>query len=159
MAALWFDHIDGKILMGLDTVVSFLYLAGGVVSLSLACCFSKFDTNATCVYLYIVVLLMRIQSLTVALQSASSCTATDEESQYDRYYNKILNGGCIHTEQGPLCHSFNSDGKDLTPGRCQTAKADYVFEYVGFIFGIVMVCLGYALNRRGRGGTIAINML
>ncbi|KAI0452950.1 hypothetical protein F5B21DRAFT_505857 [Xylaria acuta] len=123
MAALWFDHIDGKILMGLDTVVSFLYLAGAV-------------------------------SLTVALQSVSSCTSMSDESQYNRYINKILNGGCIHIEKGPLCpHAVSSDGKDLTPGRCQTVQADYVFEYVGFIFGFAMVFLGYVLNRRGGGGT------
>ncbi|KAI0469222.1 marvel domain-containing protein [Xylaria cf. heliscus] len=123
MAALWFDHIDEKILMGLDAVVSILYLAGAI-------------------------------SLTVALQNVSSCTAMDDESQYDRYFNQILNGGCIHTEKGPLCpHAVNADGKDITPGRCQTAQADYVFEYVGFVFGMVMVCLGYFLNCRGRGGT------
>ncbi|KAI1736464.1 hypothetical protein F4680DRAFT_432221 [Xylaria scruposa] len=129
MAALWFDSISGKCLLGLDAVVSILHLAAAI-------------------------------SLTVALQTVSSCTAMDQESQYDRYYNKILNGGCVHIEKGPpFCYALDSDGKDLTPGRCQTAQADYVFEYIGFIFGIVMVCLGYVLYRRGRGGTTDTNMI
>ncbi|KAI0438935.1 hypothetical protein F4803DRAFT_533179 [Xylaria telfairii] len=129
MWGLWFDHIDGKILISLDTLVSFIYLAGAV-------------------------------SLTMALESVSSCTAMDDVSQYDRYVNDILNGGCVHTHKAPLCfHAVSPDGKDLTPGRCQTAQADYVFEYIGFIFGIAMVFLGYVLNRRGRGGSPASNML
>lgn len=104
-------------------------------------------------------LLMHIQSLTVAMEGVSSCTAMDDLSQYDRYINDILNGGCIHTNKAPLCyHAVSSDGKDLTPGRCQAAQADYVFEYIGFIFGIAMVCLGYVLNRCGHGGSPASNM-
>ncbi|KAI0854524.1 hypothetical protein F4860DRAFT_523311 [Xylaria cubensis] len=128
MVALWFDSINGKGLMGLDAVVSFLHLAAAV-------------------------------SLNVALQTVSSCTAMDPESQYDRYYNKILNGGCDHTKQGSICYGVDSYGKDLTPGRCETAQADYVFEYIGFIFGVTMVCLGYVLIRRGRGGTADTNMI
>ncbi|KAI0550339.1 hypothetical protein F4679DRAFT_594787 [Xylaria curta] len=129
MAALWFDSISGKGLLGLDAVVSIFHLAAAI-------------------------------SLTVALRNVSSCTAMDQESQYDRYYNKILNGGCVEIEKSPpFCYALGSDGKDLTPSRCLTAQADYVFEYIGFIFGIAMVCLGYVLCRRGRGGTTDTNMI
>ncbi|KAI0907357.1 hypothetical protein F4823DRAFT_564922 [Ustulina deusta] len=127
MAALWFDCIDGKIVMGLDALVSIFYLAGSI-------------------------------SLTVAMRSVSSCSATDKVSEYNRVTNKILSGGCITIEGNLVClHAATSGGKDLTPGRCSMAQADYVWEYVGFSLGVLMVFTGYLLSRRGRGGTPTAN--
>ncbi|KAI0868074.1 hypothetical protein GGS24DRAFT_494850 [Hypoxylon argillaceum] len=127
MAALWFDQINGKILISLDTLVSVFYLAGAI-------------------------------SLTIAMKNVPSCTATDGTSQYYRGINKIISGGCVHSSEGPLCpHVISADGKDLTQGRCQMAQADYVFEYAGFILGLVMVFMGYILHRRGRGGAPPTN--
>ncbi|KAJ8114559.1 hypothetical protein ONZ43_g4873 [Nemania bipapillata] len=123
MAGLWFDQINGKILMGLDTLMSLLYLAGA-------------------------------SALLVAVKIVSSCTATDDISEVQRVTNKIMNGGCVGSDEGPICpNAFSLDGKDLTKSRCQIAKADYVFEYAGFIFGFAMVAVGFLLHRRGRGGT------
>ncbi|KAI1420876.1 hypothetical protein F5Y12DRAFT_719095 [Xylaria sp. FL1777] len=123
MAALWFDRIEGKLLTGLDAIVSVFYLAAAIF-------------------------------LTVALKNVSSCTATDDVSEYNRITNIILSGGCVTVAKGQAClYATGLDGKDLTIGRCQMARADYVFEYVGFIFGFAMIGIGYLLSRRGRGGT------
>ncbi|KAI1123459.1 hypothetical protein F5Y10DRAFT_270029 [Nemania abortiva] len=123
MVALWFDRIDGKILMGLDTLVSLFYLAGAV-------------------------------SLTVAMKNVPSCTAKDDVSRYERLLNKIISGGCFHSEDTLVCpNAATDDNKDLTAGRCQMAQVVFVLEYTGFIFGLLMFCVGYLLYRRGRGGT------
>ncbi|KAI0403443.1 hypothetical protein F4802DRAFT_289422 [Xylaria palmicola] len=122
LAGLWLDNIDEKILMTLDTVVSLLYLGGATF-------------------------------LTTAMSGVSSCTATDSTSIYNRVTSDILSGGCDITEGGMLClHAVSPDGRDLTPARCLTALADITFEYVGFVFAMIMVCLGHVLSRRGGGG-------
>lgn len=88
------------------------------------------------------------------MKTVLSCTATDDASLDSRAVNKILNGGCVHDKDGLICpHAISLGGADLTSGRCQMAQADYVFEYAGFVFGLSMVCMGYLLHRRGRGGT------
>ncbi|KAI0113619.1 hypothetical protein GGR51DRAFT_568196 [Nemania sp. FL0031] len=123
LADLWFDRINGMFLMGLDAFVSVLYLAGAI-------------------------------SLTVAMKDVPSCTSASDLATYLRGTNKILSGGCVYDGDDALCpHALSADGKDLTIGRCQMAQVDFVLEYTGFVFGLLMLCVGYLLCRRGRGGT------
>ncbi|KAI1848489.1 hypothetical protein JX265_008729 [Neoarthrinium moseri] len=86
-------------------------------------------------------------ALTVALKGVSSCTNMNNEAARQRYDNKLLNGGCINTDQGPACAV--EDDYALTGSRCQRVQADYVFEYLGFIFGVAIIGLGYVLHRKG----------
>ncbi|KAI1275944.1 hypothetical protein F5Y07DRAFT_408962 [Xylaria sp. FL0933] len=98
--------------------------------------------------------LLAALGLTFALQTVSSCTATDPASEYKRVTNDILSGGCVGAGKDLVCsHAHGPDGKDLTPARCMIARTDYVFLYVGFIFASAMLSLGYILLRQGRGGT------
>ncbi|KAI1108056.1 hypothetical protein F5Y14DRAFT_445774 [Nemania sp. NC0429] len=124
MVALWYERISGSLIVALDGIVSSFYLAGAI-------------------------------AFTIAMKSVLSCTATDNASVYSRATNSILNGGCDDSydklQECPF--AFTEDGKDLTPGRCQVAQADYVFEYAGFVFGVCMIFMSYLINRRGRGGT------
>lgn len=88
------------------------------------------------------------------MKSVTSCTAEDDASLASRATNKILNGGCFQDDQGLECPNILApNGRDLTSGRCKMAQSDYIFEYSGFFFGVSMVCMGYLLYRRGRGGT------
>lgn len=71
-----------------------------------------------------------------------------------KFENKLLNGGCQSTDQGTYCWTGGDDGKAL-PGRCQRVQADYVFEYLAFIFGLAAVMLGFLLHRNGGSGSRA----
>ncbi|KAI1099922.1 membrane-associating domain-containing protein [Jackrogersella minutella] len=85
-------------------------------------------------------------ALTIALKSASSCTSNDNQSQNDRYYNKLLNGGCQTLDDGggTYCPGAMDDG--LLKGRCQRVQADYVFEYLGSIFGVAIIAIGFVIG-------------
>ncbi|KAI0965429.1 hypothetical protein F4678DRAFT_485350 [Xylaria arbuscula] len=123
MAVLWFDRINESIMIVLDATMSSFYLAAAIC-------------------------------LTLAMKNVSSCTSGDMPIQYNRVTNKILSGGCIAVNKGLECmHAVTADGKDLTPSRCEMARTNYVFEYVGFVASVAMVFVGYLLARRGRGGT------
>ncbi|KAI0205579.1 hypothetical protein F4808DRAFT_238337 [Astrocystis sublimbata] len=112
MVALWCERLEGGILRFVDTFVALSYLAGAI-------------------------------SLNVALRGIRHCNATDMESKDARYTNSILNGGCVDVDKGTLCYAVSADGKrDLTPDRCVSATADYIFQYAGFVIAIVMVLLG-----------------
>ncbi|KAI2631797.1 hypothetical protein GGS21DRAFT_162376 [Xylaria nigripes] len=92
-------------------------------------------------------------SLTAAMKDVASCTASDQDTLYNRQTNRILSGGCIYAANGPKCpHAVGSDGADLTVGRCHLAHLDYVFQYGGCALGLAMIGMCYLLNRRGRGG-------
>lgn len=84
----------------------------------------------------------------MALKPVSSCTDMSELGIYRKFHNKLLNGGCEDTAAGKYCWAGRDDGKDL-PGRCQRVQADYVFEYLAFIFGLAAVVLGFLLHRKG----------
>ncbi|KAI1295938.1 hypothetical protein F5Y03DRAFT_399106 [Xylaria venustula] len=127
MALLWFDRFNESIMIVLDAIMSSFYLAASIC-------------------------------LTLAMKNVSSCTSTDPNLEYIRVTNNILSGGCVTNaaNKGPVCsHAFTDDGTDLTPSRCEMARASYVFQYVGFIASFAMVCVGYLMSRRGRGGTPA----
>ncbi|KAI0423986.1 hypothetical protein F5Y09DRAFT_354111 [Xylaria sp. FL1042] len=123
MAALWYDRIHIKILFGLDTIMSFFFLAAAI-------------------------------TITLALKTIQSCTSRAEDAEYNRSTNEILSGGCIVIDNEPVClHCHTLDGTDLTPGRCNMARADSAFQYVGSILAVAMMVIAYLLSRRGRGGT------
>ncbi|KAI0013560.1 marvel domain-containing protein [Xylariaceae sp. FL0662B] len=86
-------------------------------------------------------------ALTVALRPVSSCTADDDRSQWNRYINKLLNGGCEDVAGTPICPGGTDEGQ--LSSRCQRVQADYVFEYLAFIFGVSIVALTFFLRRRG----------
>ncbi|KAI1421409.1 marvel domain-containing protein [Xylaria sp. FL1777] len=94
-------------------------------------------------------------ALTVALKPVSSCTSSSQLARHERFYNKLLNGGCEQMKDGLYCRNAGSGpGEQVdsyTSGRCQEVQADYVFGYIAFAFGAASVVL-MLLNQR-RGGT------
>lgn len=86
--------------------------------------------------------------MTLALKPVSSCTDMSTLGRALKWNNKLLNGGCERTDTGLYCYVGRENGKDL-PGRCQRVQADYVFEYLAFIFGLAAVVLGFLLHRKG----------
>ncbi|KAK8031782.1 hypothetical protein PG990_001516 [Apiospora arundinis] len=92
-------------------------------------------------------------ALTLALKSVGSCTDNADIYQFYRFRNKLLNGGCQDIGNGKsVCGGGEITNNDLV-ARCQRAQADYVFEYIGFIFGIAIIALGWVLHKRGGNGT------
>ncbi|KAI1337583.1 marvel domain-containing protein [Xylariaceae sp. FL0016] len=85
----------------------------------------------------------------IALKSVPSCSSNEDYAKAERYENKILNRGCKGSGMSKYCAYGDSPGTDDTSSRCQMARADYVFEFIGFIFVMAMVAFGYVLNRRG----------
>jgi hypothetical protein len=96
---------------------------------------------------------LTLKALVVALKSVSSCTDKGAFATSERFDNKILNGGCITSSDGvPYCYVGDGtfeDGWPQTIGRCQRAEADYVFEFIGFIFSLGLIVLGFLAYRRG----------
>ncbi|KAI8634398.1 hypothetical protein F5Y19DRAFT_470584 [Xylariaceae sp. FL1651] len=122
MATMWFDRINGKILIGLDMFVAVLYFAAAIsFTVGLRGVSSCTSTHDNAVY-------SRITNQILS----GGCVETDKG---------LL---CLN--------AFSSDGKDLTPSRCYMAHTDYIFEYAGFLLGFAMAGLSYILYRRGRGG-------
>lgn len=93
-------------------------------------------------------------ALTVALQSVSSCTSTDDTITYDRLTNKLLSGGCINKDGRLFCASMDNENEKGI-GRCQSVQADYVFQFLGFIFGVGAIAIGWMIKKRGGGTTAA----
>ncbi|KAK5634293.1 hypothetical protein RRF57_010007 [Xylaria bambusicola] len=123
MVAMWFDRVDQRIAMILDTLVSTFYLAAAVsLTVALKPVSSCIATDEVTEY----------SRMTNKITSGGCLTIDGELA-------------CLHAT-GP-------DGTDLTPARCEMAHAGYIFEYVGFISGIAMVTACYLLSRQGRGGT------
>ncbi|KAK8058773.1 hypothetical protein PG994_009221 [Apiospora phragmitis] len=124
LAALFIDKIPTFFVMAADALASIFFLAGGI-------------------------------ALTLAMKNVSSCTSGDKLGDLQRVNNKILNGGC--TDGGndvTYCGISSSPSwKDDLHGRCQSVQADYVFEFIGFIFGIAIIALGWVLHKRGGTGT------
>ncbi|GAW21686.1 hypothetical protein EKO27_g3110 [Xylaria grammica] len=91
-------------------------------------------------------------ALTIALKPVSSCTSSSDLAGYQRYNNKLLNGGCEHVKgvDQPICPNARSGGgDDYTSGRCQEVQADYVFGYIAFVFGVASVVVMFLSQRRG----------
>ncbi|KAI2612177.1 marvel domain-containing protein [Hypoxylon fragiforme] len=88
-------------------------------------------------------------ALTIALKPVPSCTDTDDYSRYQRYTNKILNGGCQQVADINICPGGQDD--DALRSLCQRTQADFVFEYLGFVFAVAVVALSFFLHRSGGG--------
>ncbi|KAI0540868.1 marvel domain-containing protein [Xylaria digitata] len=93
-------------------------------------------------------------ALTVALKPVSSCTSSSDLARYQRYHNKLLNGGCRNVKGGIFCPNAgpntNDDNVDsYTSGRCQEVQADFVFGYIAFVFGVASVIVMLLTQRRG----------
>jgi hypothetical protein len=87
--------------------------------------------------------------MTVAMKGVPNCTDTDEVSIALRYLNKLLNGGCFTENNGNSAGCSIDGNLSVTIGRCQRIQADYVFEFLGFVFGLGVIALGWVLHRRG----------
>ncbi|KAI0181160.1 marvel domain-containing protein [Hypoxylon sp. FL1284] len=92
-------------------------------------------------------------ALTVALKSVPSCTDKDDFDKYQRFNNKLLNGGCQYVKDQPICPNAYDD--DQLSSLCQRVQADYVFQYLGFIFGVAIIGMTFFLHRSGGGRTTA----
>ncbi|KAI0480750.1 hypothetical protein GGR56DRAFT_627438 [Xylariaceae sp. FL0804] len=97
-------------------------------------------------------------ALTVALHPVGSCTSHSLLQRSLRLDNKLLNGGCKHEKglTGLYCPNAgsgtsDSNGDNYTSGRCQRVQVDYVFEYLGFLFGVGIILTTFLLRRRGGG--------
>lgn len=93
------------------------------------------------------------QALTIALKSVPSCTAKDDRSAYERYMNKLLNGGCKDVDGDLICPGATED--EVLISLCQRVQADYVFQYLAFIFGIAVIAMSFVLHRSGGTRTAA----
>ncbi|KAI1373448.1 marvel domain-containing protein [Hypoxylon crocopeplum] len=93
-------------------------------------------------------------ALTVALKSVPNCTDTDNFNQYQRYYNKLLNGGCIEVDGELGCPGADDNDGGLR-SRCQRVQADYVFQYLAFVFGIAVIVMSFVVHRSGGSRTAA----
>ncbi|KAK8101281.1 hypothetical protein PG999_011655 [Apiospora kogelbergensis] len=92
-------------------------------------------------------------AMTLALKSVGSCTNNEDKYQYFRFLNKLLNGGCVDIGNGKQSCGGGGLTNDALVGRCQRAQADYVFEYIGFIFSVAIIALGWVLHKKGGNGT------
>ncbi|KAI5926020.1 hypothetical protein F4810DRAFT_619564 [Camillea tinctor] len=96
-----------------------------------------------------VVVLYRIGGtcITRAIQDVPSCTT--DESQLQRFHNKIMNGGCSISHRAVSCASaFGPNGADQTPIRCVNAFMLNAFQYLGILLGLGMMFMDYVLARR-----------
>ncbi|OTB01398.1 hypothetical protein M426DRAFT_14560 [Hypoxylon sp. CI-4A] len=119
LAALFIDKLPAIVLLGADGLASAFYLAGAI-------------------------------ALTVALKSVSSCTSDDNGPQVQRFQNKLLNGGCEDAADVTVCPGLRDQPNlNLLKGRCQRVQADYVFEYLAFVFGVAVIALTFVLTRNG----------
>ncbi|KAI1092379.1 marvel domain-containing protein [Rostrohypoxylon terebratum] len=90
-------------------------------------------------------------ALTVALKPVPSCTSNDNMARYQRLVNKLLNSGCQDVTSS--CAGIPTES--VLNARCQRVQADYVFEYLAFIFGVAVVGLSFVINRGGGGRSAA----
>ncbi|KAI5855085.1 membrane-associating domain-containing protein [Durotheca rogersii] len=90
-------------------------------------------------------------ALTIALRPVSSCTSWDAWPRYERATNKLLTGGCQDVAGDLVCPGIGTENDVMS--RCQRVQADYVFEYLAFVFGIAIVGLSFALRKRGGGSS------
>ncbi|KAI1085492.1 marvel domain-containing protein [Whalleya microplaca] len=86
-------------------------------------------------------------ALTIALKPVTSCTAGDDLNRFHRAQNKLLTGGCQEVANHNVCPGFTDEGQ--LSSRCQRVQADYVFQYLAFIFGISIVALTFFIRKRG----------
>ncbi|KAI4868750.1 marvel domain-containing protein [Hypoxylon rubiginosum] len=93
-------------------------------------------------------------ALTLALKSVPSCTSKDDYNVAQRYLNKLLNGGCDYVQnKQPYCPNGYDDNE--LSSLCQRVQADYVFQYLAFIFGVAIIGMSFFLNRSGKGRSAA----
>ncbi|KAI0882041.1 marvel domain-containing protein [Annulohypoxylon maeteangense] len=92
-------------------------------------------------------------ALTVALKPVPSCTSNDDLARFQRFQNKLLNGGCQDVAGNQICPGVPEES--VLNGRCQRVQADYVFEYLAFVFGVAVIGLNFVVNRSGGGRTAA----
>jgi len=96
-------------------------------------------------------------ALTIALKPVSSCTSRSDVARTERFNNKLLNGGCITSKDGPYCYAGSANDPkhfdSYTTGRCQQVQADYVFGYIAFICGVASVVLNLLTLKRGGSTT------
>ncbi|KAH8673420.1 marvel domain-containing protein [Xylariales sp. PMI_506] len=119
LVSLKVEKLSPMIIMVVDALASIFYLAAGI-------------------------------AMTLALKSVSSCTSTDAVAVAQRFYNSILNGGCVQESDGLYCYAgTQADNFSPTVGRCQRAQADYVFEFLAFLFGLASIGLGFMAYKRG----------
>ena len=86
----------------------------------------------------------------MALKGVSSCSSDDRAARSERFNNKILNGGCYEDDDTTRCFSgIDGTDEDFTPGRCRRARADNVFQYIGFLCAAVAIVLTFLIRRRG----------
>lgn len=90
--------------------------------------------------------------MTIALKSVTSCVSNDDVNRALRFENKLLNGGCYGDGVETVC---GVGSEDALVSRCQRIQADYVFEFLGFIFGLAVIALGWMLHKRGGRGSSA----
>ncbi|KAI1344205.1 marvel domain-containing protein [Xylariaceae sp. FL0016] len=86
-------------------------------------------------------------AMTIALKPVDSCTSL--ASADERFNNKLLNGGCVGSGAKKSCYADD----DQTQSSCQKVRADYVFEYLAFAFGVAMIATTFFLRRRGSSST------
>ncbi|KAI1781345.1 marvel domain-containing protein [Hypoxylon cercidicola] len=92
-------------------------------------------------------------ALTLALKSVPSCTDKDDHNAYQRYQNKLLNGGCQDVQNIRVCPNGQDDNQ--LSSLCQRVQADYVFQYLAFVFGVAIIGLTFFHHRSGKGSTTA----
>ncbi|KAI1108946.1 marvel domain-containing protein [Nemania sp. NC0429] len=85
-------------------------------------------------------------ALTIALKPVSSCTSSSSIAQFERFDNKLLNGGCEGSGEEKTC--FAGPNAEYTSSRCQKVQADYVFGYIAFVFGVASIVITILNNRR-----------
>ncbi|KAK9781769.1 putative MARVEL domain-containing protein [Seiridium cardinale] len=123
LVSIWVDKISPLIVMGADALASIFFLAGGI-------------------------------AMTIAMKSVSSCTDKSAKVASERFNNKIINGGCVVDDGVTYCYGGDQeDAFPLTIGRCQRAQADYVMEFIAFIFGLGLIVLGWLAHKRGGTST------
>ncbi|KAI3337248.1 marvel domain-containing protein [Xylariaceae sp. AK1471] len=95
-------------------------------------------------------------ALTIALKPVPSCTSSGDVARFERYHNKLLNGGCSHNKKELICPNAGTlkTPDSYTAGRCQEVQADYVFGYLAFVFGAASIIVTF-LTHRGGGRTTA----
>ena len=150
LLSLWTDKIPKVAVLGADALSSLLFVAGAIVS-------KPIHTTLTFDQAYGNVeseLTMSLQALTVSLKGISSCSSDSLLAQSERSRNKILNGGCFDDDGTTRCNwGIDGTDEDFTPGRCKRARADNVFQYIGFLCTGIAVIITYLIRRRdGRSG-------
>ncbi len=97
---------------------------------------------------------LRRQAFVVGL-SGVSCTSDAYTAPNDRYYNPLLNGGCIDYDGGTSCGINNSvpgDWSEATnnelKARCTHVEADFAFEFISCGLGLLAHSLSYVISRR-----------